>query len=237
MHMPGSGVSTYVLCIAFLLFGTIAHADECVVLLHGLARTSGSMEPLETMLSRVGYDVVNVDYPSRKYRIEELAEMAVRPGVDGCASAESLHFVTHSLGGILVRYYLEHERIENLGRVVMIAPPNRGSEVVDSWSRMPGYRLLNGPAGYQLGTGENSVPLQLGPVNFEAGIIAGSRTVNPFLSLTLPSPDDGKVSVARAQVEGMSDFIVLPSSHTFIMRAPRTIDQVITFLRTGHVAR
>lgn len=210
-------------------------ADECVILLHGLARGSGSMNKLAVALEEAGYAVSNVDYPSRSEPIEALAPPAVETGLKACreAAAKRIHFVTHSMGGILVRQFLSERPIPELGRVVMLAPPNRGSEVVDRLRRVPGFGLINGPAGAQLGTGEESVPLRLGPATFELGVIAGSRTVNPILSSYLPDPDDGKVSVESARLEGMRDFIVLPYSHTFIMRRAETIRQTLYFLVHG----
>jgi len=224
----------------FLLLPLVAAADhECVVLLHGLARTSNSMDDLEEALSASGYRVVNVGYPSREETIDRLAPMAVEEGVAGCdqPGVETIHFVTHSLGGILVRYYLAHQRIPRLGRVVMLAPPNQGSQVVDEWHDVPGYEWLNGPAGQQLGTGENSVPRALGPVDFPLGVIAGTRSINPLLSQSLPNPDDGKVSVENTKVVGMTDFIEMPYTHTFMMGAEPVIAQVQHFLRSGRFAR
>jgi triacylglycerol lipase len=215
-----------------------ARASDCVILLHGLARTSRSMEKLERAFADRGYSVVNVDYPSRKYSIEILAELAVSKGLASCQSPidGQVHFVTHSLGGILVRYYLAQHALPNLGRVVMLAPPNQGSEVVDRFGRVPGFGLLNGPAGAQLGTDSNSVPLKLGPVSYPVGIVAGTRSINLLLSLALPNPDDGKVSVARTKVQGMTDFITVPASHPFIMRHPRAIAQAVTFIEGGAFA-
>jgi hypothetical protein len=165
--------------------------------------------------------------------IETLAPIAVRRGLDACPPDSVIHFVTHSLGGILVRYYLQQEEIGNLGRVVMIAPPNQGSGVVDSLRGVPGFALINGPAGMQLGTGDDSVPLTLGPVDYEVGIIAGEETFNPILSQYLENPDDGKVSVENTKVEGMTDFLILPESHPFIMKSRAAIEQSLTFIGTG----
>ncbi|OED41139.1 hypothetical protein AB833_10295 [Chromatiales bacterium (ex Bugula neritina AB1)] len=223
----------FVLCIvASLLVPATASAD-CVVLIHGLARTSGSMKPLVKPLQKAGFEVVNVNYPSRHKTVEELAPLAVRElGYKQCSPTANVHFVTHSLGGILVRYFLEHNDFLSLGRVVMIAPPNQGSQVVDKLRDVPGFYLINGPAGMQLGTDKQSIPRQLGAVDFTLGVIAGTRTLNPLLSQLLPNPDDGKVSVENTRVEGMADFIQLPYTHTFIMQADEVIDQVIYFI--GH---
>ena len=179
-----------VLCVFFPAW---VNAD-CVILLHGLARTSSSMAKLETVLGAAGYKVANVDYPSREKPIEELAPIAVSAGLGICGTEieDPIHFVTHSMGGILVRYYPEVNELKNLGHVVMIAPPNQGSEVVDNLAEVPGFAMVNGPAGLQLGTGENSIPLQLGPVDYSVGIIAGTKTFNPMLSQFLRNPDDGE---------------------------------------------
>lgn len=207
---------------------------ECVVLLHGLARSSRAMKPLQKAFVKAGYNVVNVDYPSRHHPIEVLAPVAVKElGLSRCDQQQKAHFVTHSLGGILVRFYLSQNEVSNLGRVVMLAPPNQGSEVVDAYKNIPGYKFLNGPAGMQLGTDEHSVPSQLGAVNFELGVIAGSKTFNPILSLQLPNPDDGKVSSVSARVEGMRDYLLLPVTHTFLMRSDEVIAQAQHFIEHG----
>jgi hypothetical protein len=215
-----------------LLWPTLLYAD-CVVLLHGLARTSSSMVPLEKALEENGFTVVNVDYPSRELPIEELSVLAINSGIASCPEETKIHFVTHSLGGILVRYYLDNNSIQQMGRVVMIAPPNQGSEVVDNLRNAPGFKMFNGPAGQQLGTDEASIPSNLGPVDYEVGVIAGTRTFNPVLSLFLPNPDDGKVSVVRTHVEGMKDFIDVPYSHPFLMKKDLVIEQSINFLHKG----
>ncbi|MEM7479803.1 MAG: alpha/beta fold hydrolase [Acidobacteriota bacterium] len=213
-----------------------APPKSCVILLHGLARTAGSMETMAAGLVKGGHAVVNVDYPSRDAEIAPLAAAAITGGVKRCeahAPEVPIDFVTHSLGGILVRFYLTQDDIPRLGRVVMLAPPNQGSEVVDNLRDVPGFELINGPAGLQLGTGEDSVPRQLGPVAFTLGVIAGSETFNPILSQWLPNPDDGKVSVESTKVEGMSDFLIVAASHPFIMGDDEVISQVLYFLEKG----
>lgn len=214
---------------------TVGSNGECVILLHGLARTSASMDAMADRLGKAQYEVVNIDYPSRHRTIEELSNLAVNEGLHVCREKRpaTIHFVTHSLGGILVRYYLAHKEINELGRVVMLAPPNQGSKVVDEFSWMPGYELLNGPAGFQLGTDEKSVPLQLGPADFEVGIIAGDSSINLILSTAFDEPNDGKVAVEDTKLEGMKDFLVVHHSHPFIMKADEVIDQVLHFLARG----
>ncbi|MGI9203215.1 MAG: esterase/lipase family protein [Woeseiaceae bacterium] len=212
------------------------HDGECVVLLHGLARSSLSMERMSWFLEEYGYAVANIDYPSRDYKIEELAEKAVGDGLSQCAnqnSTDKIHFVTHSLGGILVRYYFSENDYESLGRVVMLAPPNQGSKAVDELQQWPGFEWLNGPAGYQLGKGENSIPLQLGTPEFEFAVIAGDATIDPVTSAVLDDPDDGRVSVADTRLDGMLDFRLIDASHAFIMQKREVFELVYAFLTSG----
>lgn len=216
-----------------LLTALPAAATDCIILLHGLARTAGSMEKMADAFQERGFSVANIDYPSTRHTVEMLAPMAVEAGIAACPSDRRLNFVTHSMGGILVRYYLQNNTLRRLGRTVMLAPPNQGSEVVDNYRDVPGFQAWNGPAGMQLGTGPQGIPARLGPVRFELGVIAGTRTFNPILSQSLPNPDDGKVSVANTRVEGMTDFISLPYTHTFMMQAPAVIEQAIAFIEHG----
>jgi triacylglycerol lipase len=164
---------------------------ECVVLLHGLGRTSRSMARMQQSLEAAGYFVANIGYPSRRRPVEELACDAVERGLAVCRArqASRIHFVTHSLGGILVRYYLTHHAVPELGRVVMLGPPNQGSEVVDVFSRMPAFTAITGPAGPQLGTGPTSLPRALGPVSYPVGVIAGTRSIKaPTICSVTRSP-------------------------------------------------
>jgi triacylglycerol lipase len=227
--------SIAILEVAATLLAPWTATADCVVLLHGLARTANSMSAMENAFRERGFRVANVDYPSRDEGVENLSVKAIQSGLDTCSASndEKIHFVTHSMGGILVRYYLAHHAMANLGRVVMLAPPNNGSEVVDNIGDVPGFGLVNGPAGKQLGTGPDGIPSQLGPVTYPVGIIAGTRTINPILSQYLPNPDDGKVSVESTKVAGMADFLALPASHPFIMRDKEAIRQAIAFIETG----
>ena len=214
-------------------------ATECVVLLHGLARSSMSLNRMQKALEDDGYRTANIDYPSRDHEIAELADIAVNDGLKSCREGEDvdrIHFVTHSLGGILVRQYLQTNSIDELGRVVMLGPPNQGSAAADELEFVPGFDWINGPAGQQLGKGEDSVPLALGPVDFELGVIAGNRTIDPVTSAVLEDPDDGRVSVEDTKVEGMDDFVVVEHSHAFMMRMHRPIELTKQFLRTGSFA-
>ena len=209
-------------------------ANDCVVLLHGLARTDSSMKSIEQALEKESFFVQNVAYPSQQEPIAVLANMAIPPALSKCGKVKTIHFVTHSMGGILVRKYFNHHVDPRLGRVVMLGPPNKGSEVVDVLGGLPGFHFINGDAGLQLSTDTYSVPNQLGPVNFNLGVIAGTRSINWILSLFIPGVDDGKVSVENTKVQGMNDHISLPVTHTFMMNNKQVIQQVIYYLRHGH---
>jgi triacylglycerol lipase len=213
-------------------------ASETVVVLHGLARTSDSMSRMVGALETAGYHVCNVSYPSRKHSIEVLAADFVAPSVRACrpSEADTVHFVTHSLGGIIVRQLAKSHADLRIGRVVMLSPPNHGSEVVDTLGSLSLFTFINGPAGLELDKGEEFMPRILGPASFDLGIITGSRTVNPILSLMIPGDDDGKVSIQSAKLEGMKDFCVIPATHPFIMNNERAIGLALAFLAEGRFA-
>ncbi len=205
-------------------------------MLHGLVRTSRSMQAMERKLNKAGYQTHNCNYPSRDHPIELLSETFIPRAIKYCDKEyrpRHIHFVAHSMGGILIRCYLAKVRPNNLGRVVMLAPPNAGSEVVDHLSRFQLFELINGPAGKQLGTEASSLPKSLGPVDYQCGIIAGNKSLNPLTSALIPGEDDGKVSTLSTQVSGMSDYLVVPHSHTFMMNQPVVIEQTINFLDFG----
>jgi len=206
--------------------------QECVILLHGLARSAHSMDKMAQRLSEHGYKVLNIDYPSRAYPIEQLAEQTISDALKQCQGMP-VNFVTHSMGGILVRQFLSNHSIKNLNKVVMLGPPNKGSEVVDKLSHLPGFSFVNGAAGMQLGTSELSLPKQLGKANFDVGVIAGTQSINLLLSSLIPDTDDGKVSVESTKIEGMNDHITMPTTHVFMMRNDAVIEQVICYLKQG----
>lgn len=227
------------ICIlTFTFICQFAIAKDCVILLHGLARNAASMAELETRLEQNGFWVANIDYPSRSEKIETLAELAIHSGISSCQKYAQndpfrIHFVTHSMGGILVRYYLSKHPIENLARVVMLGPPNKGSEVVDKFKTLDFFTWLNGPAGQQLSTDKTSLVNQLGKVDFPLGIIAGNKSINWILSGILPNADDGKVTIASTKIQGMCSFLVLPVTHTFMMTNDIVETQVLSFLESG----
>ena len=206
---------------------------ETVILLHGYGRTPLSMWSLKKSLERVGFKVHNFGYPSMRRTPAELTTILDEELASCCRNAPRIHFVTHSLGGILTRAYLSEHHPQNMGRVVMLAPPNRGSELADTANGLSPLHMVLGPTVIQLGTGTDSLPNRLPPPWYEVGIIAGIDEFNPIGRFFVPEPSDGTVSVDSTRLDGMSDFVTVRKSHTFIMHSGDVADYVIRFLRTG----
>ena len=211
---------------------------ECVILLHGMGRSAFSMRSMDKHLRKQGFHTVNHSYPSTSYTIEQIAENNISQLIDECSvEASKIHFVTHSLGGIILRHYLQSHSLPEGSRIVMLSPPNKGSEVTDRLQGSPWYKWTTGPSGQQLTTAPDSVPNQLKPIHYEIGIITGKRTLEPWFSQLIPGEDDGKVSVESARLTEMTDFLVVNHAHTFIMNSRFVKKQVSYFLQNGYFTR
>ena len=196
------------------------------------------MQQMSKALSAAGFSVENSSYPSRSGGIEKLSDGVISRAMGGetLKDCSKIHLVTHSLGGILVRSYFKRHKEERLGRVVMLGPPNGGSEVVDRLGAWWLFQKINGPAGIELGTHPQSTPNRLGAVDFELGVIAGDRSINWINSLMIRGKDDGKVSVERTKVGGIKEHITIHATHPFLMKNRRAIEYTIRFLEKGSFA-
>ncbi len=193
------------------------------------------MKVLEWNLRWHGYQVVNLSYPSRRLSIEELGSdwLPRKLAAHKVDKISRVHFVTHSMGGIVARQYFAGTPLSQVGRVVMLAPPNQGSEVVDRMEKRRWFRRIMGPAAVELGTGEQSVPRRLGPARFETGVVAADKSRNPLFSAWLPGPDDGRVTVESTRLAGAAAHLVVHTTHAGILCKPAVMNAVISFIKKG----
>lgn len=238
-------MKTGLLLVAFLACGAGCSASgftgsvregtgDYVVLLHGMGRTHRSMRKMEKNLSEAGYRVLNLDYPSWRTPLADVSKLLHRTLESQCTNdSRKIHFVTHSYGGIVVRQYAQQHPSPRLGRVVMLAPPNQGSELVEDAKGTFLTKLVVPPTARALGTAANDVPRSLGRVGFELGVIAGDRSWNPLFSLLIPGPDDGQIAVKDARAPGTTDFLRVHATHTFMMRNETVIRHALHFLERG----
>ncbi len=227
--------------LPLLLLGTLAlraagaAEPDCVVLLHGIGMQGFVMKRIESALQADGYRVVNVSYPSRELPFEQLAGdyLPAQLRAHDVARAPRLHFITHSMGSLLVRKFLREARPANLGRVVMIGPPNHGSTAADEARQFAVLRDYLGENLGRLGTGDDAIAKTLGPADFPVGVIAGEVPLNPVFGNVLAGKNDGAVTIESARLEGMQDFLVVPYSHTVMLWRDEVIRQALAFLRDG----
>ncbi len=208
---------------------------ESVVLLHGMGRSSRSMDKIANSLKCSGYNVINISYPSTKKPITVLITDFIKPQLDKLKkiSDSKIHFVAHSLGGILVRLLLQTEKLPHGSRIIMLSPPNHGSEIVDRYKNTWWYKRINGSAGQELGTTASSLPNQLRALNYSIGVITGKKSYEPWFSRLMLGDDDGKVSVKSAMLDEMDDFLVVECGHTFIMQNRDVINHIKQFIICG----
>lgn len=201
---------------------------DYVIMIHGLGASSAYFRPLEKALKAEGYSTIRVGYPSTRYSIEKLSDQIFPLILKKTADKnKKIHFVTHSLGGLLLRYYLHDNTIENLGIVIMLAPPNRGSEIIDFYKENSIVSSLIGPAAMQMGTEKTDLPHLLGDAYFSPIIIAGTKSYSEYFSSILPGDDDGKISVFNCSINGMKELITLPYTHEQIVRRKETINIIV----------
>lgn len=208
--------------------------SDGVVILHGIFRTHRSMAKLAKFFSTNGFKVLNVDYPSTRHDIAKLAEI-IHPQIEAFSKTVEgrIHFIGYSMGGLIIRAYLHRFRPQKLGRVLLVATPNKGSEVADFIKDWRLYKILYGPAGQQLITDQTTFCNVFGDVNYELGVIAGNRAVDHISSWIIGKPNDGKVSVESACLPGMKTHVVIPANHTFFPNNKIMWRHALSFFQTG----
>jgi pimeloyl-ACP methyl ester carboxylesterase len=207
-----------------------------VILLHGLGRSGGSMLWLARTLGKLGYKTLALTYSGRRHSIDGIiADLHPKIDAFGKSIDGPVHFVTHSLGGLVSRAYLARHRPEVLGKVVMLAPPNGGSEWADLLVKSRLDRAILGQMGEYLVTSRSArAEATLGKTDYPVGVIAGNRSIDPlFPRFLMPFPNDGKVSVAATRLPGLTDHLVLPVTHTFMVLNRTVHAQVHAFLAEG----
>ena len=205
-----------------------------VVLLHGVTINSTYMEAMAAELTNQGYDVINLDYPSTDFPLEELAKITSEKLKEKLIDDKPVNFVGYSMGGVLTRIILNKYRPENLHRVVQLATPNNGMVLVDRLKDRDFFKKRYGPAGQQLSTTRSDFLKDLiGSVDYELGVIAGNKASNFITAWMIPEENDGKVSVESTKIDGMNDHVILPISHSKFLEDNEVLKQTIYFLQDG----
>jgi triacylglycerol lipase len=225
----------FILLSSAFSYNLIAESiNESVILLHGLGDVKLSMLKLEIALKDEGYTTKNIGYSTTGETIESLAKKELSEVVERYKKIgfKKIHFVTHSMGGLIVRYYLQDHTLPTGSRIVMLSPPNHGSEIADHFLESKFYKLIVGDVGQELATNSNMLS-ELKPIVPEVGIIAGNKSSNKYFSKIIPGEDDGRVAVDNTKLTEMKDFIVVPSTHLTIKYNNEVIKQTAFFLKDG----
>jgi len=222
-----------------LFASKVLNNTECVVLVHGLWRDGFSMSSIANDLEEHGYQTISADYPSTQENIPDLVQGYLSKSFDGCVQtgAEKVHFVSHSMGGILIRQFLQDRTLPTGSKVVMLSPPNQGSELSDKFGDTWWYQWVVGPAGVSLSTKQNGIISKLKEIDVSVGIIAAYRDWSYWPEAWLPQPNDGTVSVESMKLAEMDDFIMIYSGHGFMRYNDEVQNQIRQFLAVGEFAR
>ena len=230
--------------LSIFLFGCLPipknhlELNECVILLHGFGDIKLSMSFLENECLKKGYTTYNLGYSTAGETISSLSEKILTAVIRKCRKKgfSKIHFVTHSMGGLIVRYYLQNNELPEGSRIVMLSPPNKGTEVADFLKSNVLYKLFAGDVGQELCT-DSKIIRNLKEINIEIGIIAGNKSYNPFFSEIIPGEDDGRISIENTKLENMTDFLIVNGSHLTIKHRQEVSEQMVYFLQNGKFTR
>ncbi len=230
---------------------------KAVVVLHGLIRSRETMTRLSRYLEEQGgYAVFNVSYPTTQRDIPSHARV-LRRVVENLEGITEINFVAHSLGNIVVRYYLAgppphppsaeegSEKDSDQGRqprlpdprihrFVMLGPPNNGSLAAEFFADNALFRAVAGRSGQQLGKQWEQLAARLVTPPCEFGILAGGRGDDQGFNPLLPGDDDGVVTVETTRLAGARDFALVPVIHSRIVGDRRAMLQTLQFLKYGY---
>lgn len=204
-----------------------------LILLHGINQANSVFKGLEKLTTKNGFAVLNIDYPSTIFSIEEIVEIMdhqINPVIKGY---KLISFVGFSLGGLIVRAYLNKYKLSNLGKVVLVGVPNKGSEVADFLRKNKLYKKLYGPSGQQLTTTFNNSIHVFGKPYYECGIISGNLALDFWGLILRGQPNDGKVTVNSTKIEGAKDHIILNLPHWFLPRSSKVHKNILYFLKNS----
>lgn len=209
--------------------------DELVVLAHGLGRSNWAMWRFAQRLEYAGYKVCSLDYQSLGVSVTEVL-LETSTQIDACfLNAPKVHFVGHSLGGLVIRAYLQNKTHKlqkaKIGELILIGTPNKGSELADhlndSW-----LMEIGGGISRALVTGTRSLGNNLNSLDVNIGVIAGTKSFS-LTNANFTGPNDGLVSVASTKLDTMSDFITIEVSHSMMRYNLEVAEQTIHFLQKG----
>ncbi len=207
--------------------------DHLILLIHGIGRSTGTFTNMKAAMLQQGHAAVSVSYPSTRRSIEAHAAQIARL-ISNLENTKRISFVTHSMGGLVVRKLLarndDWKTKITVDSIVQIAPPNQGSAIARWLKDNPLYKTVSGPAGQEL-TPEATA--RLPPLKHVFSIIAGGRNTEKGYNPLLPGDDDGTVSVKETYLAGASDFLIIPAIHARLSNDPRTIKATLNFLRLG----
>lgn len=212
------------------------YSGKVVIVLHGLNRSTATMRRLANHLREADFQVINFQYASGRTTIDAHADSLRRIIQDIPASVTDLSFVGHSMGNIVVRRYLAGSEIDSrIRRMVMIGPPNQGSQLAKMLGGTIPFRMVTGESGTQLAGEWEKFQSRLATPDFEFGIIAGGQDEKIRLSnFLLDGKDDLIVRVAETKLPGAHDFVVRPMLHSTMMKHPETLEMTLRFLQSGH---
>ncbi len=221
------------LIFIFLLIFKIISATQLIFLIHGINSSPKDFKKMETAFKSYDYKVINFGYHSKVYTVNQIADNFLKRKIASVSQNDTINFITHSLGAIVLRAYLRDNKPKNIGKIVMIAPPNQGSEVANFFKDFFLYKIFYHKSGASLSY--NGIKKLALPNcdNYFCGIIAGTHTQLPFFSIFIKGEDDGKISVERTKLKGMKDFITLPYPHDTILKKQETIIQCKEFIKNG----